>query len=453
MGPARTKMPLLILACAVLALSGLLFMVRDLPAPVPVERSVVIALPPAEPAVAEPVKPVAARPEISVRTEVLTAARGDTLSGMLRGAGLEPGEAQAVISAVRPVYDLPRMPIGQSFTITVIDGDGPGQGARDAGSAVVLPGLVSISFRPTVEQEIVLLRTEDGGYRTEIFDLHLETRHTLIEADITTSLYQAAMSGDMPVNVLDRLIGMFSFAVDFQRDIRPGDGFSVLYESHHDDTGAVVRDGPITWAAMTLSGTTLEYVRHARAGGTAGYFDRKGKSNRTALMRTPINGARLSSTYGKRMHPVLGYTRMHRGVDFAAPVGVPIMAAGDGVIESIGHNGSYGNYIRVRHDHEYKTAYAHMSRYAKGLKRRSRVRQGQVIGYVGSTGLSTGPHLHYEVIRNGQQINPRTMKLPVAKKLEGAELQALLRHWSLNDDRLAAARAGRTYVKGTDRHG
>ena len=422
------------------------------------EPTVTIALAPAEQSVPEPVPATgegeagAARQVVPMRTVVLTVDSGDTLSRLLRRAGLDRGEAQAVIAAVGPVYDLQRMRIGQSFTIEMLDESRVGQGAHDDGDAAQVPGLVSMSFRPTVEQEIMVLRTGDGGYHTEIIDLHLEIRDAYVESEITTSLYLAAKAKDVPRNVLAQVIRMFSYAVDFQRGIHPGDSFSVLFETHHDGSGAMVRDGAVIWAALTLSGTTLEFVRHVPAGGSTDYFDRGGRSNRTALMRTPIDGARLSSSYGKRKHPILGYTRMHRGLDFAAPKGVPIMAAGDGTIESIGRNGDYGKYIRIRHDNEYKTAYAHMSRYAKGLNRNSRVRQGQVIGYVGSTGLSTGPHLHYEVIRNGRQINPQTMKLP-GKKLKGADLKTLERQWALTDDRAAAARAERTYVKGTDRHG
>lgn len=420
------------------------------------EPGIVIALAPAEQAVPEtvpaPEEADTARPAIPTRTVVLTVDGGDTLSGLLRRAGLDRGESQAVISAVGPVYDLQRMRIGQSFTIEMLDESRVGQGAHDDGDAAQVPGLVSMSFRPTVEQEIMVLRTGDGGYSTEVIDLHLEVRDAYVESEITTSLYLAAKAKDVPMNVLAQVIRMFSYAVDFQRGIHPGDSFSVLFETHHDGSGAMVRGGSVIWAALSLSGTTLEFVRHVPADGRTDYFDRGGRSNRTALMRTPIDGARLSSSYGKRKHPILGYTRMHRGLDFAAPKGVPIMAAGDGTIESIGRNGDYGKYIRIRHDSEYKTAYAHMSRYAKGLNRHSRVRQGQVIGYVGSTGLSTGPHLHYEVIRNGRQINPQTMKLP-GKKLKGADLKTLARQWDLNDDRVAAARADRTYVKGTDRHG
>ena len=180
------------------------------------------------------------------------------------------------------------------------------------------------------------------------------------------------------------------------------------------------------FAALTLSGQRRELTRFTPSSGKTDYFDQKGRSVRKTLMRTPIDGARLSSGFGMRRHPILGYSRMHRGVDFAAPKGTPIYAAGDGVVERAGRNGGYGKYIRLRHNGSYKTAYAHLSGYAKGVKRGRRVRQGQIIGYVGSTGQSTGPHLHYEVMVNGKQVNPRKIKLPSGEKLKGADLEAFL---------------------------
>ena len=182
--------------------------------------------------------------------------------------------------------------------------------------------------------------------------------------------------------------------------------------------------GDIVYAAMTLSGKRMELYRFTPKSGNTDYLDPKGDSVRKTLMRTPIDGARLSSGYGMRKHPILGYTKMHRGVDFAAPRGTPIYAAGDGTVEVAGRKGAYGKYVRIRHNSTYKTAYAHMSRYGKGIKKGKRVKQGQIIGYVGSTGRSTGPHLHYEILVNGRQINPRRVKLPSGEKLKGQDLEA-----------------------------
>ena len=467
--PNRT---IAVVAGALLVLFGLPFVTEhDRPpeAPVvPVEKAVPVEpetpdtpeTAAVSPVVGTPAAPEPGRPEpVKVRTREITASRGDTLTKLLLRAGLDTGEAHGVVTALKPVYDLTRMQVGQTFILTMIDESVHGQGARDqadmqaSATAVPLPGLASLSFQPTVDQEIRLHRKTDGGYSTEIIDLELLRQDMLMESSISVSLYQAATGLGMPYAVLDQLIRIFSFDVDFQRGIQPGDSFAVLYDSWHNAEGEPVRDGNIVWASMTLSGDTLAYIRHDDDDGYSDYYDRRGKNNRTALMRTPINGARLSSPFGKRKHPILGYTRMHQGVDFPARKGVPIMAAGDGVIEAIGRNGGYGKYIRIRHDSEYKTAYAHMSRYGKGLKRGSRVRQGETIGYVGSTGLSTGPHLHFEVIYKGRKTDPQTVRLPRTKRLKGDALEALTARWSRLDDRLAAARANGTYVKGDERHG
>ncbi len=220
------------------------------------------------------------------------------------------------------------------------------------------------------------------------------------------------------------LIRAFSFDVDFQREIQRGDGFDVLFERYLGETGEVVREGNVVYAVLTLSGQPLKVYRHTNGRGFTDYYDEKGQSVRKALLRTPVDGARLTSGYGKRKHPILGYTMMHRGVDFAARKGTTVHAAGNGVIDRMRRNGDYGRYIRVRHKRQYSTAYAHLGRYAKGLRRGRRVKQGQVIGYVGSTGRSTGPHLHYEVLRNGRRINPLKVKLPAGPRLKGADLAA-----------------------------
>jgi len=190
----------------------------------------------------------------------------------------------------------------------------------------------------------------------------------------------------------------------------------------------------------------MEIFLHSPSEGEADYFDPKGQSVRKALLRTPIDGARISSGYGKRRHPILGYNKMHRGVDFSAPRGTPVYAAGKGVVEYASRNGAYGKYIRIRHGGEFKTAYAHLKGYAKGIARGKRVKQGQVIGYVGSTGRSTGPHLHYEVLRNGKQTNPRNMKLPAGPKLAGQSLESF-QAARVEIDRMRAAAEVRQVVQ------
>jgi murein DD-endopeptidase MepM/ murein hydrolase activator NlpD len=371
-------------------------------------------------------------------TKDVSVARGDTLLDLLVNGDVPRDQAHDVISALRPVYDLRRMPIGQTFTLVMA----PTDESVTTSDAEARNGLLSLSFRPSVDRDIVVRRNDDNGFKAEVVDRPLERRDAHATGRITTSLYDSAIEADLPLDALMRLIHVFSFDVDFQREVQPGDSFEVLYDSFVDEFGEPARTGEVIWASMTLSGKTLEYTLYTPKDGVPDYYDRRGQSVKKTLMRTPINGARLSSGFGKRRHPVLGYTKLHRGVDFAAPTGVPIMAAGDGVIEMIGRNGSFGKYIRIRHNSTYKTAYAHMSAYGRGLRKGSRVRQGSIIGYVGSTGRSTGPHLHYEVLKNDRQTNPMSVRLPAGDKLKGKTLQAFQAIWPSLEQRVARAKRG-----------
>jgi murein DD-endopeptidase MepM/ murein hydrolase activator NlpD len=372
----------------------------------------------------------------------IIARRGDTLMKLLLKNAVAPDQAHAVIAALRPVYDPRRMRIGQRFSLTLASENAGPQGHEPPSTADQLsqPGLLALAFHPSVDQEIIVRRDPQRRFTAEVIERLFERRDAYGQGLISTSLYDSAIAAKLPMDVLIRLIQVFSFDVDFQREVQPGDVFSVLYDAYHDEMGEQVRTGQIAWASMTLSGKTLEYALYKPKSGFADYYDRRAQSVKKTLMRTPINGARLSSGFGKRRHPVLGYTKVHRGVDFAAPKGVPIMAAGDGVIESIGRNGNYGKYIRIRHNSNYKTAYAHMSRFQRGLKRGTRVRQGSTIGYVGSTGRSTGPHLHYEVLKNGRQVNPMSVRLPAGEKLQGKARKAFLTIWPALDNRVALTR-------------
>jgi len=244
------------------------------------------------------------------------------------------------------------------------------------------------------------------------------------EGTIENNLSSAAKDAGLPMPVLLEMIRIFSFDVDFQRELQPGDSFEVLYEALFEEDGRLAKTESVLYASLTLSGRRLDMYGFTPKSGADGFFDPEGQSVRKTLMRTPVDGARLSSRFGMRRHPIQGYSRMHQGIDFAAPRGTPIYAAGDGVIESAGRNGGYGKYVRIRHNSTYKTAYAHMSRIAKRARRGKRVRQGQVIGFVGSTGRSTGSHLHYEVLRQGRQVNPLKIKLPSGEKLEGKRLKS-----------------------------
>jgi murein DD-endopeptidase MepM/ murein hydrolase activator NlpD len=229
----------------------------------------------------------------------------------------------------------------------------------------------------------------------------------------------------MPENTLLEMINLLGFSVDFQREIREGDIFEVMFTKDIDVLkNSLIQTKPIDYVSINLSGTKLSFYKYLDEYDLPQYYDKNGKSSKRTIMKTPINGAKLTSRYGKRKHPVLGYTKLHRGIDFAAPAGTPIFAAGDGIVEKAGWNGSYGRYIRIRHTGTYKTAYAHLSGIHKRIKIGSRISQGKIIGYVGSSGRSTGAHLHYEVLRNDKQVNPMNIKLPAGKNLNKKYLSA-----------------------------
>jgi murein DD-endopeptidase MepM/ murein hydrolase activator NlpD len=244
--------------------------------------------------------------------------------------------------------------------------------------------------------------------------------------------------------VFARIVKIFSWDVDYQRETRPGDRFAVLFERERVPGGQVVAAGDVRYARLEVGGRVLEAFRFDRDGEPE-FFTRDGASLRKFLLRTPVSGGRLSSGFGMRRHPILGYNRMHRGVDFAAPTGTPIYAAGSGRLARVGRYGGYGNYVRIEHGDGYATAYAHLSRFADGMRSGRRVDQGEVIGYVGSTGRSTGPHLHFEVLVNGEQVDPLEVAQPPAESLEGAQLAAFRREVATVETRLAEL-GGRTFA-------
>ena len=249
----------------------------------------------------------------------------------------------------------------------------------------------------------------------------LYKKTSLSEGIIKSSLFRAAQKDNIEPEVIIEFARVFGFEIDFQRDIRKNDIFQIVYEKYVDDDGEVQKSGDIIYAYMNNKGREISLYRFVDRKGIVGYYQTNGKSIEKALMKTPINGARLSSTFGMRKHPILGYNKMHRGTDFAAPKGTPIMASGAGTIEVARWNGAYGKYIRIKHNSKYKTAYAHLNGYARGIRIGTKVRQGQIIGYVGSTGRSTGPHLHYEVLVNGKRKNSQRLKLPSGRTLRGED--------------------------------
>ncbi len=371
----------------------------------------------------------------------LRVGRGDTLMVMLVGAGVPRREAHEAIVALREFYDPRKLMPGQEIRVTLSE-------PTDAGEVGSIR-LLALGLQPNVEQELRVTRGVDDGFVAETVARRLLRVAINAEGRIDNNLSAAAQEAGLPMPVLVEMIRIFSFDVDFQRELQPGDSFEVLYEALFEDDGSLAKTDGVLYASLTLSGQRLDMYNFTPHEGHTDFFDNKGQSVRKTLMRTPIDGARLSSGFGMRKHPVLGYSRLHKGTDFAAPRGTPIYAAGDGVVELAGRNGAYGNYLRIRHNSTYKTAYAHMKRIAKGMRRGKRVSQGQIIGYVGSTGRSTGPHLHYEVLRGGRQVNPLKIRLPSGEKLKAAELESFKRHRARIDTLRQQVRDGDAVVAQT----
>ena len=277
------------------------------------------------------------------------------------------------------------------------------------------------TFQVSNKEKIYLKRgTDNNQFDQKILVTKLKKNTIYKENSIMQSLYKSASEQRIPANVIIEFARIYGFQVDFQRDIRKRDSFQILFEVFKDDNGKIIETGEILFANLKLSGVNNS-LYFFNEDGSSGHYDKNGKSVKKALMKTPINGARLSSPFGMRKHPIDGFNKMHRGTDFAAPMGTPIMASGDGVIKKAGWCGGGGNCVVIKHNSTYQTVYAHMSKFARGIRNGVRVKQAQMIGYVGSTGKSTGPHLHYEVIVNGKKINSQKLKLPSGKILKGDE--------------------------------
>ena len=276
-------------------------------------------------------------------------------------------------------------------------------------------------FKISNTEKIHLSKKENtDGFSQKILLTKLKKDIIYKENIILDSLYRSAVNEKIPASIIIEFARIYGFQVDFQRDIKKKDSFQIMYEVFIDDKNKVIETGQILFSNLKLSGENNSLYYFDKEG-SEGHYDKNGKSVKKALMKTPINGARLSSPFGMRKHPIDGYNKMHRGTDFAAPMGTPIMASGDGVVKKAGWCGGGGNCVVIKHNSTYKTVYAHMSKFAKGIRSGVRVKQAQIIGYVGSTGKSTGPHLHYEVIVNGKKINSQTLKLPSGKVLKNEE--------------------------------
>ncbi|GIR65548.1 MAG: hypothetical protein CM15mP70_06550 [Pelagibacteraceae bacterium] len=343
--------------------------------------------------------------------EEISVNQGDNFAKILRKGGLKGRDIDRLLINGKDIYDFSKIYLGDIVKV---------QSNYNIEDNLEKFKMI---YRFSENQELIV-NYIDKNFAYEIRQIELFEEKIFVSGEITTSLYQAMKKAGLSELIITEIIRIYSFDVDFQRDIYEGDYFEALFTRRKNDQGKTVQIDDPEYLVLSSRGTPLIYYLYSNDEFSE-YFDENGKGMTKSLMKTPINGARLSSNYGMRKHPILGYNKMHKGVDFAAPTGTPIFAAGNGVVEFAGKNGSYGNYIRIRHDSTYKTAYAHLNGFKKGVYGGVRVKQGDVIGFVGSTGRSTGPHLHYEIIVNGKQVNPSTLKLPSGRKLNDQQLEEL----------------------------
>ena len=345
-----------------------------------------------------------------INKKTITVKPGNSLQGILAKEGIDQKEINKINSLLKQKIKLINLQVGQKINLLL----------KKENTKILLSRL---SFSLNEITNVYLFENNEQNYNIKIINKILEKKNYLAKGVIKNSLYSSAQKQGVDPEIIIEFARIFGFEIDFQRDIRENDEFQILYERFEDDDGEVQKNGEIIFAYMNNNGKEISLYRFKDQKNNIGYYSKDGKSIEKALMKTPINGARLSSSFGLRKHPILGYNKLHQGTDFAAPKGTPVMASGSGTIEMASWNGAYGKYVRIRHNSTYKTAYAHLSRFGKKIRRGAKVQQGQIIGYVGSTGRSTGPHLHYEVLVQNKRVNSQRLKLPSGKNLAGKEMQ------------------------------
>lgn len=365
---------------------------------------------------------------------IVTISSGDALGKVMQKEGIGNDEVHEIIEAMDEHFNPRDLKVGQDIHMHFEPGEGEQRYK-----------LTDMKIQLNPLKTLTVTRNGDD------FESALEEKEVkqVIQAQkalIKNSLYGSAAKAGIPKAIVSEAIKIYSQNVDFQRDVQSGDSLEVMYETHQTDDGYVAKTGNVLFAQLTLSGRKIPLYRYETADGSVDYYGRDGQSTKKTLMKTPIDGARMSSGFGMRRHPVLGYSKMHKGIDFAAPTGTPIYAAGDGVVKKAGRFSSYGNYVRIKHRSDMDTAYGHMSKIASGLKPGSRVKQGQIIGYVGTTGRSTGPHLHYEILLAGKHVNPRGVNLPIGQALAGRDLKKFKSVVSDVDNQYAAISGGAVKV-------
>ena len=344
---------------------------------------------------------------------IIIVKKDQTFSSILDNFNFDNKKKFAIINAINAIYDLRELKVNQKIIFLIDKNEN------------VEKIIIELNFNTNLEAD---LRSD-----IKIVKKELETFSEINSQEyvISNSLYVDGINNNIPNQILIKLIQLFSFDLDFQRDIQKDTKVSISYEKIFVKNKSDYALGDIEYAKIIIKNNTLEYFKFLTDDGFIDYFNRQGKNVKKSILKTPIDGARISSSFGMRKHPISGFNKMHKGVDFAAPIGTPVYAGGNGVIEMVGVNGGYGKYIRIRHNNEYKTAYAHLNSYRKGISKGVRVNQGEVIGYVGSTGKSTGPHLHYEIIYQNKKVNPLKLKLPSGKILKGDELARFEKNYKM----------------------
>jgi murein DD-endopeptidase MepM/ murein hydrolase activator NlpD len=338
---------------------------------------------------------------------------GETFEAAVQRTGVAPEEARTVVKTLAQGFDTVNIKAGLMFQAAVAKPRGRGGPAQ----------LIGLSMQTGPASTITLSRSFDGALRLREMEERIREETTVAQGTMEGSLYESAIKAGANSQLVAEAVKLFGHKLDFSRDLQPGDDFTMVFDRKISESGKTVETGELLYAEIGAKGQTSRFYRFDHDGRSE-FFDEQGKNIRGFLLRTPVDAARVSSGFGMRRHPILGYTRMHPGIDFAAPSGTPVYAAGDGVVLAAGRAGGYGNQVKIRHQGGWDTGYSHLSRFAKGLKKGQKVRQGQVIAYVGSTGLSTGPHLHYEVFAKGGKINPKGAKVPQGTVLGGRELVA-----------------------------
>ena len=339
--------------------------------------------------------------------------RGETLEAAVRRAGVAPADAHQAVQTLAQAFDTAKIRAGLALDAAVAH-------PRDRRGPV---RLISLSMRTSPTTAFTLSRTFDGGLKLHEQDEQTHQETAVAQGSMQGSLYESAAAAGASPTLTAQVVKLFSHKLDFSRDIHPGDHFRLVFDRKVTEAGRTVQVGDLDYAEIGAKGQVTRFYRFARPGASqTDYFDEDGKNIKGFLLRTPVDGARITSGFGMRMHPILGYTRMHQGIDFGVPVGTPVFAAGDGVVEEARWAGGYGRWMKLRHDGGWETAYGHLSGWA--VRAGQHVRQGQVIAYSGSTGESTGPHLHYEVIDHGTKVNPKSARVPAGTILAGQELAA-----------------------------